>query len=90
MKKADSQRLENYERATATTLREIYTSWSSAKQIAYDNIIRDMVNIGGFNLKVFNPNTFGYSAGFMWIDAFGQRWLEYYTKDNTYSIKIDE
>lgn len=79
--------IDNYTRATTTTLYEIYNNASIYKWRAYNNIIQDMEKDNGERLRVFNANSMQYSAGYTFTKD-GEKFLKYYTKDNLYLIKL--
>ncbi len=79
--------IDNYTRATTTTLYEIYTTASVYKWRAYNNILQDMEEDNGERLRVFNVNCMQYSAGYTFTKD-NKKFLKYYTKDNLYLIEI--
>lgn len=71
-----------YNRATATSIRECYSSYSWAKARAEILRIGEMVKEGGDNYRILSYNTMQFTCG--WITPAGLR-IE--TANNSYIVK---
>ena len=56
-----------YERATATTLAEVYGRDSAKKKEAFDYCQKLMAKHNGWGLKILSHNTFVFTAGFEFV-----------------------
>ena len=88
MTKAKQAMLDNYKRATATTLNEVYSTYSHAKHRAYMAIAALCVEMGGRRLRVFNANTYSFCMAFVYKkdDLF---FLHYETSSKVYDFQLD-
>ena len=72
------------------TLNDIYSTWSSAKQRAFDDCVRwfnESENAHTF--RVGNANTFGFGASW-YCDYNGEPAMRYETKSNSYIVLLDK
>ena len=90
MTKANKARLNNYNNATASALWQIYGRYSQQKANAFEYCKRLQYERHGYGLRVFNGNSFTFSAGFQYRDPeTGKLMLMYITKDFDREIAID-
>lgn len=72
------------------TLNDIYKSWSSAKQNAYNDCLRwYSESENAYNFRVGNANTFGFCASWF-CDYQGEKAVRYETKSNTYIVLLEK
>ena len=57
-----------YERATATSLDEVYGRYSAKKKEAFEYCRNLMMKYNGWGLKILSYNTFMFTAGFEFTD----------------------
>lgn len=88
MTKHQKMLVENYQRATARQLSDVYTTWSAAKERAYNWCINRMVSLNGFSGFICSANTFGFSFAFQY-EKDGKLRLQYHTKDHEYDFEVD-
>jgi len=87
MTKKDIQRVLNYERATATTIYEVYAKPCQANVEAYNRLREEMERVGGYGFKVFNATSHSWCCAYeVLIDE--KPYLIYYTRDNKYVIEL--
>ena len=73
----------------STTLEELYKTYSKQKQKAYNDCYELSIREKGYNFRVGNANTFGFTA--CWLvkgEHFDELRVE--TKDNSYRVILDE
>lgn len=73
----------------STTLEELYKTYSNIKQQAYYDCANRFLIEKGYNFRVGNANTFGFTA--CWLvkgEHFDELRVE--TKDNSYRVILDE
>ena len=56
-----------YERATATSLDEVYGRYSAKKKEAFEYCRNLMAKYNGWGLKILSHNTFVFTAGFEFV-----------------------
>ena len=66
--KRAKQITEQYERATATRLSDVYGRCSEAKQRAFNYCHRLMQEYNGDDMKILSHNTFVFTAAFLFED----------------------
>ena len=92
MKKQNTKQMrQNYallQRTSATSLRDVYNSWSYNKEKAY-NYCRELYSkYNGENFRILSANTFAFSVGFIGtID--GQKAFFYITKSDDRYMLLD-
>lgn len=59
---------EQYERATATRLSDVYGRYSDAKQRAFDYCQRLKREHNGYDMRILSHNTFVFTAAFLFDD----------------------
>ena len=64
MTQRDREIVERYERATATTLWDVYDRYSQAKAGAYDYCLWLQYDKGGHGLRILGANCFMFTAAF--------------------------
>lgn len=89
MTKAQKAMVETYKRAYATTIRQLYTNPSFAKQSAEEYCFSKCKEFNGYRIRFYSANSFSFSCGFMWNDGKHER-LHVETSRNTYDFNIDE
>jgi len=89
--KAGQRIIARYLYLEGRTLSDLYSTWSSAKQNAYDwcfEQFRKQENSEDF--RVGSANTFGFSAGWSVYDENGNlKEVRLETKDNSYKVLMD-
>lgn len=89
MKKNLSAQYAQYKRATATTLRDVYTSWSAAKERAYDWCLEKMRRQDGENFRIISANTFQFTCGREYPDPeTGVLMFDMETASNSYEWEV--
>lgn len=90
MTKANEQRLISYERSEGRNdLYQVYTSPSDAKVKAYDWIINEMDELGGWDIRITGSNCMTFSCAYKYNGEDGLH-LRYHTAYNVYDFKIEE
>ena len=89
MNKKQINLLNNYKRATTTTLNELYKNASYYKWQAYCKILEKARQENGNNIKCFNANCNTFSMAYTTIEQ-GKTYLNYYTAYNFYKFCITE
>ena len=69
-------------------LADIYSTCSDAKKDAYARARRIFVDLGGHCFKVFAPNTFGFSVGFL-ASIDGVQCFVWITRINLYYVPLE-
>lgn len=78
-----------YERATARTLRDVYGSFSYAKQQAFDYCQKLQNEHHGENGRIIGKNGFVFSFGFTYTDENNKKHFVYITKSHDKDAIID-
>lgn len=68
-----------YHRATNEGLYDVYTKPSHNKINAYEKIFHEMVQNGGWGLKILSYNTFMFTCAYQCVDENGVIHLVYHT-----------
>ena len=89
MTKAQKGMVETYNRAYATTINQLYSKPSYAKQSAEEYCLRKCQEFKGYRIRFYSANTWQFSCGFMWNDGKHEH-LHVETARNTYDFIIDE
>ena len=89
MNKKQINLLNNYKRATTTTLNDLYNNASTYKWQAYYNILEKARQENGNNVKCFNANSNFFSMAYTTQEQ-GKTYLNYYTAYNFYKFCITE
>ena len=76
-------------RCNSTTLEELYETYSNKKQQAYDDCYESFIREEGYNFRVGNANTFGFTACWL-VSGEDFETLRVETKDNSYRVILDE
>ena len=79
-----------YRKATATTLRDVYSSWSDDKEKAYRRCIQMKVDMNGYDFRIISANTWQFSCGFLYRDGDGVEHLMYITKGEDNDIRLED
>lgn len=80
MTKRERNAYTEYKRSTASTLWEVYGTWSRAKEQAFDYCRRLCYEHGGHDLRIITANTFTFTAGFEFTAEDGRAAFMYITK----------
>ena len=88
MTKKQEALLDNYRRATATKLADVYKSWSAAKERGWNYCENLRAQLGGYGVRVPSANTFQFTYAFRFM-LNGQEWLCYCTASNDYKFCIE-
>ena len=90
MTKVAQQKIENYRRATATELWDVYGSFSKGKVNAYKYCKELQEEYNGYDFRICGANSHQFSAGFLYRDGDGIEHLMYITKSQNHDIRLDE
>ena len=77
----------NYLRSTATTLRDVYSSYSYAKEKAYNYCRSLCADYDGYDFKIIGHNCHVFSAGFTFSDGMNE-YLMYITPSKDEKILL--
>lgn len=75
--------IDSYNRATGTTLSDIYGSYSSAKAQAERECRERMAQVNGYGFRMMSGNSFSFTCGYRTDDT-----LYVETSSNTYAIAL--
>ena len=89
MKKMYEGFYENYKRATATELWEVYGTHSRAKDEAMQYCRELQYNMNGFDGRICSANTFQFTYAFQYVNESGKNCLAYITRDHNRFFEID-
>ena len=84
MNKRQEQLLDNYNRASATELRQVYGKWSDKKKEAYRNCLVKQSSHNGYDGRICTASGWKFTYAFRYRDEAGREHLYYITK--TYDI----
>lgn len=91
MTKKQAGMYDSYLRSNATTLRDVYASYSYKKARAEESILRQMDKLNGCDPRIIGGSCHFFSMGFMYpCPVTGEMRLRYYTGMNTYDFAITE
>ena len=90
MTKRQENIISRYYASKATTLRDVYKSWSSRKEEAYMDCVRMKVDLDGDNLRIIGANTDKFSVGFTFTNDDGEKCLMYITPSRNEVIRLEE
>ena len=79
MTKRERTAYTNYTRSTARTLRDVYSTYSRAKESAFDYCRALCYEHGGHDLRIISANTFTFTAGFVFTAEDGRDAFMYIT-----------
>lgn len=78
-----------YCNSCATSLHDVYKSWSDKKEEAYKYCLRDMKRNGGQDMRITGTNDFMFSCAYRIIRDDGA-YLVYHTPCNRFKFKYME
>ena len=78
----------SYNKATASELREVYSSWSNDKEKAYKNCKKLCSEMNGERFRIISANGWKFTAGFLYKDTDGKTNLMYISKTGTEAIEL--
>ena len=81
--------LRRYRNSSKTTLRDVYKSWSDAKERAFKYCLQDMKEHGGQDMRITGANGFTFSCAYCIMRDDGE-YLVYHTPSNRFEFKIME
>ena len=90
MTKANKGYYENYKRATATALYDVYGTYSAAKARGYAYCRELQYNMGGYDGRICSANTFQFTYAFQYVNETGKKCLAYITARHNRFFEIDE
>ena len=90
MNERAKRRVSDYRKAYATTLRDVYSSWSDKKEKAYKRCLRLKEDMNGYNFRIIKASSWQFSCGFLYRDGDGIEHLMYITKGEDNDIRLDE
>ena len=79
--------IRSYERSDYTRLRQVYGSYSFAKEIAEYQCLQSMNVMGGSGFRIISHNSFGFSCGYIVDRESGTKALIVHTPSNVYCIE---
>ena len=83
MTKAQNQIINRYNKSTACSLADAYTSYSVFKARAEKQIINEMESVGGWGYKILGANSCTFSCAYLkQNEANGQVEIVYHTAQN--------
>lgn len=88
MTKKEKVLLDNYRRASATTLQEVYTTCSTAKHQAFLDCRADLIAHNGHGGRIPSANAQFFTYAFIYQDEDGRERLRYHTHANVYDFEI--
>ena len=88
MTKKQNVMYENYKRATATKLSDVYSSFSRAKMRVYEWCCRQYIMMNGRQPRITSANTYSFTFAFQYLKD-GKNWLHVETSKNTYDFEIE-
>lgn len=80
---------ENYINSRDTTLRDVYGSFSLAKQRAFDRCVADMFYHNGYNKRIPTHNSQTFTFAYTY-EKDGREVLRYHTAYNVYEIDLQQ
>lgn len=83
-KQADMFR--RYRNSSKTTLRDVYKSWSDAKERAFKYCLQDMKEHNGRDMRITGANGFTFSCAYR-IERKDGIYLVYHTRCNRFEFK---
>ena len=78
---------EDYKRSTATSLRDVYGSYSRAKEDAWDYCKELMYKFSGYGLRVISSSRYMFTAGFMFEED-GKEMFMYISKSHYIAVEV--
>ena len=82
MTKAQRQIINNYNRATAYSLDDVYANYSLFKARAEKQILAEMESVGGWGYKITGANSNTFSCAYLMTNADGVVKIVYHTAQN--------
>lgn len=79
---------EDYIRASAEKLSDVYSSYSRAKFEAFHWCVRKMYDMNGYGGRIMGHNSMTFTYGFL-HDVDGKKWLNVETRSNSYDFPIE-
>lgn len=89
MKKQYEGFYNQYKRATAKELHDVYGKYSPAKVNAYKYCRKLQENMGGYDGRICSANTFQFTYAFQYINESGKNCLAYITAAQNRYFEID-
>ena len=81
--------LRNYYNSSATSLHDVYKSWSDAKEQAFKYCLQDMKEHNGQDMRITGANGFTFSCAYR-INREDGEYLVYHTPCNRFEFKYME
>ena len=78
---------EDYKRSNLTSLRDVYSSWSHAKENAYRYCRELMHEKNGHDFRIISANGWMFTAGFMFEED-GKQMFMYITKGKDLAVEV--
>lgn len=79
---------ESYKRSSAITLRDVYGSWSKAKENAYEYCRNLMAEKNGHGFRIISANGWMFTAGFMFEED-GKQMFMYISKTKDVAVEVE-
>ncbi len=89
MTKRQEQMLDNYRRASATELYEVYGRYSEKKREAFDRCRKLQATYDGWDGRICTANGWQFTYAFKFNNGYHQTCLCYITKDGEYEFPIN-
>ena len=89
MTKRQEQMLDNYRRATATELHQVYGRYSEKKREAFERCRNIQATYGGYDGRICTANGWQFTYGFKFDNGYHQTCLCYITKCDVNEFPID-
>lgn len=78
---------EDYKRSDATSLRDVYGSYSRAKEEAWDYCKELMYKFNGYGLRVISSSRYMFTAGFMFEED-GKQMFMYISPSRDVAVEV--
>lgn len=79
MNKYETAKFKAYQKSKMTSLRDAYGTFSAKKQEAWNDCVALMRACNGTNLRVVSRNPRIFTAGFMFVDYYGNECFAFIT-----------
>jgi len=89
MTKKQQAMVDSYRKATATSLREVYFSWSMKKEQAFDRCRAIQYELSGHDGRICSANSYQFTYAFLY-EKDGKQYMCYRTATNDYRFCIEE
>ena len=77
---------ERYNNSNAVTLNDVYGTYSTEKERAWNYCYKEMLDNNGWGFTIISSNTFGFTCGYVIEDESGDHKLIVHTPSNKYIV----